>query len=204
MKVKNAKFTGQDAELQIHETKETWKNSNYEVKLTVRNTKPNASQDYSWANSVPQRIEVYDAKGIQQDEYFQGHYLRSVTGVEKKVETVEVPEGWYYVSTAQAKGRLVTYLLEPETDDNLITWGYTDNVLRVTPENVAAAVAEMLGDTDPSSLTPEQRTQVESRARAMMERTQRVPMMRVMTEQPKSLLEVVRFGDDNRTRYWRP
>ncbi len=150
------------------------------------------------------QLEVYDAKGIQQDEYFQGHYLRSVTGVEKKVETVEVPEGWYYVSTAQAKGRLVSYLLEPETDDNLITWGYTDNVLRVTPENVAAAVAEMLGDTDPSSLTPEQRTQVESRARAMMERTQRVPMMRVMTEQPKSLLEVVRFGDNNRTRYWRP
>ena len=149
-------------------------------------------------------LEVYDAKGIQQDEYFQGHYLRSVTGVEKKVETVAVPEGWYYVSTAQAKGRLVSYLLEPETDDNLITWGYTDNVLRVTPDNVAAAVADMLGDTDPSSLTPEQRTQVESRARAMMERTQRVPMMRVMTEQPKSLLEVVRFGDDNRTRYWRP
>jgi hypothetical protein len=63
MKVKNAKFTGSNAELQIHEAKETRKNSTYEVKLTVRNTKPNASQDYSWANSIPQRIEAFDAKG---------------------------------------------------------------------------------------------------------------------------------------------
>ncbi len=76
-------------------------------------------------------LEVYDALGVERNEYFQGHYLQSVTGVEKTTQRVAVPAGWYYVSTAQSKGNFISYLLEPETDDNLITWGYTNNVLRV-------------------------------------------------------------------------
>jgi hypothetical protein len=149
-------------------------------------------------------LEVYDATGVERNEYFQGHYLQSVTGVEKKTEQVEVPVGWYYVSTAQAKGNLISYLLEPETNDNLITWNFTDNVLTVTPASEQEAMAAMLGGTDPSSLTQAQRTQLETRARAMMARRQRVPMMRVMTPQPMSLLEVTSFNESNRTRYWQP
>jgi hypothetical protein len=149
-------------------------------------------------------LEVYDASGIRRAEYFQGHYLKAVAGVVKKVEQVQVPAGWYYISTAQAKGNLISYLLEPETDDNLITWGWLDNVLQVTPETVEEAMAGLLGDMDISTLTPEQRTLFETRARAIMDRTQRIPMMRVMTEQPKSLLEVTAFNQYNRTRYWLP
>jgi dipeptidyl-peptidase 4 len=148
-------------------------------------------------------LEVYDATGVRRNEYFQGHYLKSVTGVEKKTETVQVPAGWFYVSTAQAKGNLISYIMEPETDDNLITWGYTDNVLRVTPASVEEAMRGLLGDNDITSLTPEQRTQLESRAAAMMKQRQRVPMMRVVKEQPKQLLEVARYTDLNRTRYAR-
>lgn len=146
-------------------------------------------------------LEVYEATGIVRKEYFQGHYLQGVTGVEKKTEKVQVPAGWFYVSTAQAKGNLVSYLMEPETDDNLITWGYTDNVLRVTPSTVEEAMGDLLGDTDPSSLTPEQRAQLEQRAAAAMKQRQRVPMMRVVSEQPKRLVEVERYTDLNRTRY---
>lgn len=149
-------------------------------------------------------LEVYDATGIRRAEYFQGHYLKAVTGVEKKVEQVQVPAGWYYISTAQAKGNLISYIMEPETDDNLITWGWLDNVLQVTPETIEEAMSGMLGDLDLAGLTPEQRQLFETRARAMMERTQRVPMMRVMAEQPKSLLEVTSFNQYNRTRYWQP
>lgn len=76
-------------------------------------------------------LELYDALGVERNEYFQGHYLQSVTGVEKTTQRVAVSAGWYYVSTAQSKGNLISYMLEPETDDNLITWGFTDNVLRV-------------------------------------------------------------------------
>lgn len=115
-----------------------------------------------------------------------------------------MPVGWYYVSTAQAKGRLITYLLEPETDDNLITWGYTDNVLRVTPTSREEALRELLGDVDAGALTAAQRTQLERRADELLSQRQRIPMMRVVTEQPKSLLEVTRYGAADRTRYWQP
>ncbi len=76
-------------------------------------------------------LEIYDALGVERNEFFQGHYLQSVTSVEQRTDTVSVPAGWYYVSTAQAKGNLISYLLEPETDDNLITWNFLDNVLQV-------------------------------------------------------------------------
>lgn len=153
---------------------------------------------------VTLELEVYDALGVRRNEYFQGHYLQSVTGVEKKVERVDVPAGWYYVSTAQSKGNLISYFLEPETDDNLITWNYTDNVLRVTPTSVDEAMQGLLGDNDLNSLTPQQREQLEARARAMMAAKQRVPMMRVVTPQPMPLLEVTSFNEFNRTRYWQP
>jgi len=161
-------------------------------------------QVHRFVEPASMELEVYDAIGVQRNEYFQGHYLKSVTGVEKKTETVQVPAGWFYVSTAQAKGNLISYLMEPETDDNLITWGYTDNVLRVTPASVEDAMEDLLGDNDRSSLTPEQRTQLESRAAAMMKQRQRVPMMRVVKEQAKKLLEVNRYTDLNRTRYSQP
>ena len=160
-------------------------------------------QVHRFTEPTTMELEVYEALGIRRNEYFQGHYLKSVTGVEKKVEKVQIPEGWFYVSTAQPKGNLVSYLLEPETDDNLITWGYTDNVLRVQPASVEEAMAGLLGDTDPSSLTPDQRAQLEKRAQQMMNERQRVPMMRAVTAQPKALMEVERFTELNRTRYWR-
>jgi hypothetical protein len=45
---------------------------------------------------------------------------------------------------------------------------------------------------------------METQARNMMNRRQRIPMMRLMTAQPMSLLEVTPFNDYNRTRYWQP
>jgi hypothetical protein len=158
-------------------------------------------QVHRFVEPAKMELEVYDAIGVQRDEYFQGHYLQSVTAVEKSTETVQVPAGWFYVSTAQAKGNLISYIMEPESDDNLITWGYTDNVLRVTPASVEEAMQGMLGDNDITSLTPEQRAQMQQRAEAQMKQRQRVPMMRVVKEQPKTLLEVTRYTDLNRTRY---
>lgn len=161
-------------------------------------------QVHRFTAPTPLELEVYDALGVVRNEYFQGHYLQAVTGVEKRVDTLTVPAGWYYVSTAQAKGNLITYLLEPETDDNLITWNYTDNVLRVTPSSVDEALQGLLGDNDLSALSPEQQQQLRARAEAMMRQKQRVPMMRVVTPQPMPLLEVTSFNEFNRTRYWQP
>lgn len=75
-------------------------------------------------------LEVYYATEITADQYFQGHYLRSVKA-EKRTEKMELPAGTLFVPSGQAKSNLISYLLEPETDDNLITWGYLDDFLQV-------------------------------------------------------------------------
>jgi len=61
LKVKNKKFTGNETEIQIDEVKDN--KTSFSIKMTVRNNAKNANQDYSWTNSVHQRLELLDAKG---------------------------------------------------------------------------------------------------------------------------------------------
>ena len=77
--------------------------------------------------------EVYYATDVRTDSYFQGHYLKSVD-VEKAPERIEVVPGWFWIPSAQSRANLISYLFEPETDDNLITWGWADHILEVTDE----------------------------------------------------------------------
>jgi len=79
---------------------------------------------------VEVELEVYYATAITADEYFQGKYLRQVTA-DKRTETVTLPAGTLFIPSGQARSNLISYLLEPETDDNLITWGYLDDFLQV-------------------------------------------------------------------------
>lgn len=75
-------------------------------------------------------VEVYYATEITANQYFQGHYLREVKA-DKRTEKMELPAGTLFVPSGQAKSNLISYLLEPESDDNLITWGYLDDFLQV-------------------------------------------------------------------------
>jgi hypothetical protein len=75
-------------------------------------------------------VEVYYATEVTADQYFQGHYLRDVTAV-KRTENLELPAGTLFVPSGQARSNLISYLLEPETNDNVITWGYLDDFIRV-------------------------------------------------------------------------
>lgn len=77
--------------------------------------------------------EVYYATDVRVDSYFQGHYLKSVE-VEKEAEQVDVVPGWFWIPTAQSRANLISYIFEPETDDNLITWGWADHVIEVTED----------------------------------------------------------------------
>jgi hypothetical protein len=79
----------------------------------------------------PARLEVeaYYATEMENTEYFQGHYLNKVKAV-KKTETVDFPVGSFFVPTGQPKSNLICYIMEPETDDNLITWGFLDTYLQ--------------------------------------------------------------------------
>ena len=79
---------------------------------------------------VSVEVEVYYATEVTADQYFQGHYLRQVTAT-KRTETLDLPAGTLFVPSGQARSNLISYLLEPETNDNVITWGYLDDFIRV-------------------------------------------------------------------------
>ncbi|MFL5498846.1 MAG: M14 family zinc carboxypeptidase [Gemmatimonadaceae bacterium] len=60
---------------------------------------------------------------------FQGHHEVRVRGKwERGVQTL--PPKSFIVSTAQPRGTLIVYLLEPESDDGMTTWNVFDNHLR--------------------------------------------------------------------------
>ena len=46
-------------------------------------------------------------------------------------EKVKFPAGTIVVRTAQPLGHLVFYLLEPESEDGLVTWNFFDSSLKV-------------------------------------------------------------------------
>jgi hypothetical protein len=73
--------------------------------------------------------EVYYATDVSVESYFQGHYLKTVEA-EKQAERVEVVPGWFWIPSAQSRANLINYIFEAETDDNLITWGWTDHILQ--------------------------------------------------------------------------
>lgn len=145
--------------------------------------------------------EVYYANKVRRDSYFQGHYLKSVE-VEKTAERLDVVPGWFWIPTAQSRANLISYIMEPETDDNLITWGWADHVLQVRTETLEEVLAEMTEGVDLSSLSAEQRTRMEERA-ARRVAPQRVPMMRVMTHQALPVMQVEPFNGYQRNRYVR-
>ena len=157
---------------------------------------------YRFSGPASLDAEVYYATDVRTESYFQGHYLKAVD-VEKETETLDVTEGWFYVPTAQSMGNLITYLMEPETDDNLITWGWTDHILEETPESREAVVEGMLGGRDPSELTTEQLERIRERAAVIIAQRQRVPMMRVLTHQHMSVIRVGHYNGFQRNRFYR-
>ena len=54
----------------------------------------------------------------------------SVVAVERRQGSVDGRRGDILVRTDQTLGTLAVYLLEPESDDGLVRWGYLDAILR--------------------------------------------------------------------------
>jgi hypothetical protein len=65
---------------------------------------------------------------VRAERAFQGHHETSVAGRFER-NTTEMPAGSIVVRTSQPLGRLVFYLLEPESDDGLTTWNVLDEGL---------------------------------------------------------------------------
>jgi hypothetical protein len=61
---------------------------------------------------------------------FQGHNETTLHGRWLAPRTTTLAAASYVVPTAQALGALAVYLLEPESDDGLVTWNTLDGILR--------------------------------------------------------------------------
>ena len=80
---------------------------------------------------------MYDATEVRHEDRTSRATTSSRSSVDEDDRALDVVPGrCLYLSTAQSRANLIAYLLEPETDDNLITWGWTDHVLEVRPKTV--------------------------------------------------------------------
>lgn len=78
---------------------------------------------------------------------FQGHHELRLTG-RWVSEQRELPPGTFIVRTRQPLGLLAIYLLEPETDDGLVTWNYFDPSLRF---GSAFPILRVMSEPQPAS-----------------------------------------------------
>lgn len=156
---------------------------------------------YRFREPTTLAAEVYYAMQVSRDEYFQGHYLKSVA-VEKRMEDLEVVPGWFWIPTAQSHANLISYMMEPETDDNLITWGWADHVLEVRPGTVEEAMQNFLAGAG-QQISEEQRARIRERIAEQLAEGQRVPMMRITSHQSLPAMRAVPFNEYQRNRFYR-
>ncbi|MBW3534702.1 MAG: hypothetical protein KY453_05715 [Gemmatimonadetes bacterium] len=80
------------------------------------------------------RVDAYTVAGVTHERAY-NHAAATVVEVGDVVSLDEsFPRGTYLVPTAQPLGRLVTHMLEPETEDNVIYWNTMDAWLPRGPE----------------------------------------------------------------------
>jgi hypothetical protein len=72
------------------------------------------------------RFEISELKGSSRLN--QGHYINTVQGKYLK-DTMDFPAGTMVVRTAQPLANVVAYLLEPESNDGMVTWNFFDRYL---------------------------------------------------------------------------
>ena len=73
-----------------------------------------------------ERFNITELKGSQ--HLNQGHYNNTINGSFVK-DTIEFAAGTLVVKTAQPLANVVSYLLEPQTNDGLVTWNFLDRYL---------------------------------------------------------------------------
>ena len=154
---------------------------------------------------VELEVEAYSATEISHTQYFQAHYLTAVKA-EKETKTITMAAGSFFIPSGQPMSNFISYIFEPETNDNLITWGFLDGVLRVTPsqEEIAAQRAEM--EAMLAGMSEADRAQYGARIERQLQnatRAQEIPMYRVMKKTNIPGVLVREFNGYERNRYIR-
>jgi hypothetical protein len=151
---------------------------------------------------VELEVETWYATSVTHDQYFQAHYLKAVEA-ERRTETVSLPAGSFFIPSGQASSNLISYLLEPTTNDNLVTWGYLDNVVQVTPSEEEVAAQRTQLEQRLAAMSGEERAQMGARLERQLEQLSQgrpIPIYRVMkkTEIPGVLVTPFNVYEPNR------
>ena len=82
---------------------------------------------------------AYAGRGVRPDSIvalnpFEGHRPVRLEG-KWRADARSLPAGSYVIPTGQPRGVLAVYLLEPESDDGLVTWKVFDRVLATGAES---------------------------------------------------------------------
>jgi hypothetical protein len=78
------------------------------------------------------RVLIFTPDSVHSDSLFEGHKPVQVQGrwASESIDTL-IPAGDFLVRTDQALGPLAAYLLEPASEDGVVTWNLLDRDLRV-------------------------------------------------------------------------
>ncbi len=86
-------------------------------------------QQVTAATSV--EVDAYSINDIKRaSSPFQRHDMISLDATLRTV-TKSIPAGAYWIETAQPLGRLAAYMLEPMSNDGLVTWNFFDQDIRI-------------------------------------------------------------------------
>jgi hypothetical protein len=76
-----------------------------------------------------QGVEQFSIGASSAGQTFEGHAMRKVEG-QWQASAVTVPAGAWEVPMSQPRARLAFYLIEPASDDGLVTWNALDDQLK--------------------------------------------------------------------------
>jgi dipeptidyl aminopeptidase/acylaminoacyl peptidase len=95
----------------------------------VENLQRHGAEVEELREDVELDVEAYRIDKVTHDALFQKHQPTSVEATPRK-ESRRVAAGTLLVRTAQPLGSLAAYLLEPQSEDGLVTWNFLDDALK--------------------------------------------------------------------------
>ena len=73
-----------------------------------------------------ERFRIDESRMAERE--FEGHHMREIDGAYERLRMI-IPDGWYRVDMRQPLARLAFLLLEPRSDDGLLTWNALDEYM---------------------------------------------------------------------------
>jgi hypothetical protein len=98
------------------------------------------------------RGERFTLDSLVVEPLFEGHRTVRVEGRWGEATPIQAKPGWYLVRTAQPIGILAAYVLEPASEDGVVTWNFLDRELQAAGSYPIVRVRTAL--TVPAELVP--------------------------------------------------